>query len=102
MEKIKNNDSNYKDIERFNCLVDEAKNEILSLLKDPESMPKYMTDSQLHSIIGELNTMRTTIGLYDFYPYYPKGIVDCWVLDDPLAIKLGEILELYNRLKRVV
>ncbi len=98
MDKTQNNDSNYKDIERFNCLVDEAKNEILSLLKDPESMPKYMTDSQLRSIIGELNTMRTTIGIYDFYSYYPKGIADCWVLDDPLAIKLGDILELYNSL----
>jgi hypothetical protein len=51
---------------------------------------------------GELNTMIATIGQFNFYPYYPKGIADCWVLDDPLAIKLGEILELYNRLKRVV
>ena len=80
MNKPQNNDSNYKDIERFNCLVDEAKNEILSLLKDPESMPKYMKDSQLHSIYGELNTMIATIGQFNFYPYYPKGIADYRVL----------------------
>ena len=77
------------------------KEEIFSLLKNPEDLPEYMSDSQLRSILKELDTMRSSLGHYDFHPYYPKGISDCWMLDDPLGNKLMEVLDVYNKLKRL-
>jgi len=98
MEKLQNDEKTYESLDCFNRLVDETKNEILALLKNPESMPKYMIDRQLHSILEELNKMRTAIGQFDFYPYYPKGITYCWDYNDNLAKKLMHIAEIYQKL----
>ena len=94
------NDNIYKNYGRFNCLVDEVSEEIFLLLKNPENMPEYMSDSQLRSILEELDTMKSSLRHYDFHPYYPKGITDCWILDDQLGNKLMEVLGIYNKLKQ--
>ena len=95
------NDDIYKDYECFNHLVDEVTEEIFSLLKNPENMPEYMMDRQLRSILEELGTMKCSLRHYDFHPYYPKGIADCWMPDDPLGNKLMDVLDVYNKIKRL-
>jgi hypothetical protein len=57
---------------RFDELIEETKNEISVLLRDPEK----------------------------FFPYFPKGIADaCWIPDHPLVFKLNEIVDIYNNRK---
>ena len=69
--------------------------EIKALIKDKDSRPRYMSDSQLESIVDELCKMDYARNSEKFYPYYPRGIADSWDYNDELGSKLMEHLEIY-------
>ena len=69
--------------------------EIKTLIKDKDSRPRYMTESQLESIVDELCKMDYARNHEKFYPYYPRGIVDSWDYNDELGRKLLEHLDIY-------
>lgn len=60
--------------------------------------PKYMTDKQLNMIIEELEKMDKIRNCEIFFPYYPKGVADCWDFEDPLAEKLLFVIDIYRKL----
>ena len=88
-----------KEQSRFVLLINDAKNDIHNYLDYPETMPSYMHEKQLEMIIGELDNMVEDKGQGTFYPYYPKGIVDCWEFDDTLGKKLMQIADIYSKLR---
>lgn len=89
-------DSNEDGLE---VLINNAKSDIENILNYPETMPAYMSKSQLEMIVKELDSMAYNKGQGSFYPYYPRGIADCWDYNDNLAKKLMYIAEIYQKLK---
>lgn len=89
-------------VDRFEKITLQAIDEINKLLVQSESesspLPYYMSQGQLKAIIDELITMNQTRNAKVFFPYYPKGIADCWDYDDMLGKKLLDILEIYRKL----
>ncbi len=80
----------------FDELVEETKNEIRILLKNPDKRPDYMTDAQLRDVQSEISKMVRIRDPQKFYPYYPKGVADaCWPDDYPLVIKLNKLWDIY-------
>ena len=83
----------------FDQLVNETKNEIRVLLKNPDLRPYYMTHDQLSEIQSDICKMARVRDPEKFYPYYPKGIADaCWRPDHPLVVKLNKIADMYMNL----
>ncbi len=83
----------------FDQLVNETKNEIRVLLKNPDLRPYYMTHDQLSEIQSDICKMARVRDPEKFYPYYPKGIADaCWLPDHPLVVKLNKIADMYMNL----
>ena len=77
---------------RFDELIEETKNEIRVLLRNPDIRPSYMTYVQ-----SEICRMARVRDPEKFFPYFPKGIADaCWLPDHPIVVKLNEIVDLYN------
>ncbi len=79
----------------FHSRTEDIISEIQNLIDNRERRPSYMTDKQLELIKQELLKMDKVRDKNVFYPYYPKGIVDCWDYKDALAICLMEYLEIY-------
>ena len=82
----------------FHARAEAIINEIQNHIDNRDRRPAYMTDKQLESIKQKLLEMDKVRDKNVFYPYYPKGIVDCWYYKDALAIKLMEHLEIYRSL----
>ena len=83
----------------FDRLVQETKEEIRALLKNPDKRPSFMTCDQLRDVQGEICRMAYVRDSDKFYPYYPKGMAEaCWESDHPLVKKLDLIAELYCKL----
>ena len=78
-------------------LINDAKSDIEKIRNHPETMPAYMSKSQLEMIVNELDSIACNKGQGSFYPYYPKGIADCWDYNDNLAKKLMYIAEIYQK-----
>lgn len=89
-------------VDKFEKITMQAIDEINKLLVQSESesspLPYYMSRSQLKAIIDELLTMNQTRNAKEFFPYYPKGIADCWNYDDMLGNKLLNIIDIYKKL----
>ena len=79
----------------FHARTEDIINEIQNLIGNIDRRPGYMSDKQLESIKQELLEMDKVRDKNVFYPYYPKGIADCWDFKDALAIRLMEHLEIY-------
>ena len=80
----------------FDKLVDETKEEIRMMLKNPDERPYYMSHDQLSDVQSEICRMARIKDPEKFYPYYPKGMADaCWLPDNSLVIKLNKIVEMY-------
>ena len=80
----------------FDTLVQEMKEEIRFLLKNPDIRPSFMTCDQLRDVQSEICRMAYVRDSDRFYPYYPKGMADaCWPTEHPLVKKLNLIAELY-------
>ena len=80
----------------FEELVEETKNEIRILLRDPDKRPNYMTHAQLNGVQSEISKMDRIRDPQKFYPYYPKGMADaCWPDNHPLVIKLNKLWDMY-------
>ena len=79
----------------FHARTEDIINEIQNLIGNIDRRPGYMSDKQLESIKQELLEMDKVRDKNVFYPYYPKGIVDCWDYKDALAIQLMEHLKIY-------
>jgi hypothetical protein len=79
----------------FHAMTENLINEIKNLMDNRDSCPGYMTETQLESIKQELYEMDKIRDKNVFYPYYPKGIADCWDFKDNLAIQLMKHLEIY-------
>ena len=75
--------------------IDKIKKEINEMLHSPRKIPDYMTVSQLESTLKELDKMKASRNSEVFFPYYPKGIGDCWLPGDPLGAELMELLDIY-------
>lgn len=60
-------------------------------MDNPKNIPWYMSSSQLEMTIKELEKMNEVRDKNMFFPYYPKGIADCWDSSDELGKKLLEI-----------
>ena len=78
-------------------LIQHAKVEIQCFLSNREKIPKYMNVGQLEMTLNELDKMLEYRNPDVFFPYYPKGILDCWQPDDALGIELMNILDLYTK-----
>ena len=66
----------------FDRLVQETKEEIRALLKNPNIRPSFMTCDQLRDVQGEICRMAYVRDSDKFYPYYPKGMAEaCWEAD---------------------
>ena len=92
---LKNKNGEY--MVRFDELIEETKNEIRVLLRNPDIRPSYMTYDQLRDVQSEICRMTRIRDPEKFFPYFPKGIADaCWLPDHPLVVKLNEIVDLYN------
>ena len=87
-------DSDEDDLE---VLINDAKSDIENIRNHPETMPYYMSESQLEMIVNELDSMVCNKGQGSFFPYFPKGIADCWDYNDNLAKKLMFIAEIYQK-----
>ena len=61
---------------RFDELIEETKNEIRVLLRNPDIRPSYMTYDQLRDVQSEICRMARIRDPEKFFPYYPKGISD--------------------------
>lgn len=79
----------------FHAKTEDIINKIQKLLDNDEIRPKYMNEKQLESIKLELLEMDRVRDKNVFYPYYPKGVVDCWDYEDDLAVLLMKHLEIY-------
>ncbi len=84
----------------FHTRTEDIIGKIQTLIDNSDSRPGYMTDKQLESIKQELLEMDKVRDKKVFYPYYPRGIVDCWDYKDPLGIQLMEHLEMYCLLNK--
>lgn len=82
----------------FSRMIEEAKRDIVILMDNPKNIPWYMSSSQLEMTIKELEKMNEVRDKNMFFPYYPKGIADCWDSSDELGKKLLEILDAYKKL----
>lgn len=82
----------------FSMMIEEAKKEIMILLDNSDRLPWYTSISQLQMIIRELEKMNEVRDKNMFFPYYPKGIVDCWDSNDELGNKLLSILDFYIKM----
>lgn len=82
----------------FHEMAEEAKKLVKERLADKENRPAYMLESQLNSILGELDKMEQIRNSGLFFPYYPKGIADGWDYADPLAGILLRLLGEYCKL----
>ncbi|MGN0341682.1 MAG: hypothetical protein ACI4DO_02720 [Roseburia sp.] len=82
----------------FSRMIEDAKKDIIILMDNSKNLPWYMSISQLEMIIKELEKMNEVRDKDIFFPYYPKGIADCWELSDELGNKLLEILDIYKKL----
>jgi len=87
---------------KFEYLIADAKSDIQIYLDNPNTMPSYMTQSQLEMIMKELENMAYYKGEGSFNPYYPRGISDSWDFNDALAKKLMSIADIYVKLKTKV
>ena len=87
---------------KFEDLIADAKSDIQIYLDNPNTMPSYMTQSQLEMIMKELENMAYYKGEGSFNPYYPRGISDSWDYNDALAKKLMSIAAIYVKLKTKV
>ena len=79
--------------------IDHIKKEISDILHRPKTIPNYMMVSQLESTLKELDKMKACRDPEVFFPYYPKGIGDCWLPGDPLGAELMELLDIYMNLE---
>ena len=80
----------------FDRLVEETKEDIRTLLRNPDVRPAYMTYDQLRDVQSDICKMVRVRDPEKFYPYYPKGMADaCWLPDHPLVIKLNKIADMY-------
>ena len=80
----------------FDRLVQETKEEIRILLKNPDIRPSFMTCDQLRDVQREICQMAYVRDPDRFYPYYPRGMAEaCWSTDNTLVKKLDLIAELY-------
>lgn len=79
-------------------MVEEVKALIQKELINQDERPDYMLEKQLYQILDELDKMERMRDAHLFYPYYPKGIADCWDDSNPLAIKLLDLLAFYRNL----
>lgn len=61
---------------RFDELIEETKNEIRVLLRNPDIRPSYMTYDQLRDVQSEICRMARIRDPEKFFPYFPKGIAD--------------------------
>lgn len=82
----------------FSRMIEDAKKDIIILMDNSKNLPWYMSISQLEMIIKELEKMNEVRDKNIFFPYYPKGIADCWDSNDELGNKLLEILDIYKKL----
>ena len=85
-------------MEKFQYMMEEVRDLVQEEIKNRENRPDYMLEKQLYGILDELDQMEKIRNIHLFYPYYPKGISDCWDEVNPLTIKLLELLELYEEL----
>ena len=80
----------------FDKLAEETKEEIRTLLRNPDVRPAYMSYDQLRDVQSEICRMVRVRDPEKFYPYFPKGIADaCWLPDHPLVVKLNMIADMY-------
>ena len=79
----------------FHAKTEDIINKIQKLIDNDEIRPKYMNEKQLESIKLELLEMDRVRDKNVFYPYYPKGVVDCWDYKVDLANLLMKHLEIY-------
>lgn len=82
----------------FGSMLEEAKALVQDEINNPEKRPDYMSETQLYSILDELNKMGRIRNSQLFYPYYPRGIADSWPFSNQLGEKLLNLLELYKKL----
>lgn len=85
-------------MDRFHIMIKDTQNDMKELIKNPDKLPWYMSISQLEMTIDELDKMDQIRDSKSFYPFYPRGITDCWDMDDKLGKKLFDILEAYKKL----
>ena len=80
-------------------MIEDVKKEIVTPMDNPLTISWYMSSNQLGAIIKELNKMNEVRDKNVFFPYYPKGIADCWDSNNELGKKLLEILDIYQNLE---
>ncbi|MBQ9277443.1 MAG: hypothetical protein IJ224_02290 [Lachnospiraceae bacterium] len=84
---------------RFEKMIFDIKEDIFYLINNPNKMPDYMEVDQLQQIIDELDKMSIVKNSEKYYPYYPKGIIDCcWDYNDKIYSKLMDILYVYKKI----
>ena len=85
-------------MDRFSKMIEDIKNDIGRMINNPSELPPYMTIGQLNMIINELDKMNELRDMKLFMPYYPKGIADCWDINDTLGNTLLDVLSVYKKL----
>lgn len=85
-------------MEKFQCMMEEVRALVKEKIENRDHRPDYMLEKQLYAILDELDQMEKIRNIRLFYPYYPKGIADCWDESNPLTAKLLDLLELYREL----
>lgn len=82
----------------FQLMVEDTKRLVRDRIENKDTRPDYVLEKQLYMILGELDKMEQIRNHRLFYPYYPRGIADCWDFSDPLGAKLLDLLQLYKKL----